>query len=67
MVIFYRDHINQMHQPAAFLGLGYSQFADDGAAAIADALKYNQQLQELHLGNDQMMSSILACVIHAYD
>jgi hypothetical protein len=44
-----------MHQPAAFLGLGRNQISDIGVAAIAYALKYNQQLQELHLGNDQMM------------
>jgi hypothetical protein len=56
-----------MHQPTACFGLGSNQIADIGAAAIGDALKYNQQLQRLYLGNDQMMSCILACVIYAYD
>jgi hypothetical protein len=41
-----------MYQPAAFFGSGSSQISDIGAAALADALKYNQQLGELHLGND---------------
>jgi hypothetical protein len=61
--------MNQMHQPTAFFGLGSSQISGIKAAAIADALKYNQTLQRLYLRNDQMMSSIriLVCVIYAHD
>jgi hypothetical protein len=66
-IIIYRDHINQMHQTIAFFGLGGNQISDDGATAIADALKSNQTLGKLHLGNNPMTSSILACLIYAFD
>jgi hypothetical protein len=41
-----------MHQPAAFFGLGRNQIADDGAAAIADALASNTCLLVLNLSEN---------------
>lgn len=38
------------------MSIAYSNLSDDGVSAIAEALKINQQLQELWLGELQSIS-----------